>query len=992
MNTILTSGSSWCRWDPHIHAPGTVLNDQFGAQDPWATYLKRLENSTPVIRAIGVTDYYLLDTYKKIIEYKDQGRLPNIDLIFPNVELRLDIAAKSGFVNIHLLVNPDAENHIVELERVLSRFEFEAYGDTFNCHKDDLIRLGKMAGKPDDTSALEEGATQYKVSFNKLRDLYKKSDWMQNNVLVAVAGGKGDGTSGLQQASDAVIRQEIEKFAHIIFASSVAQREFWTGYRGVPKEQLVDRYDGCKPCLHGSDTHHPDTIGNPEYDRYCWVKGAPAFDTLKQACIDPEYRAFVGQEPPFGALPSKTISQISIENADWAKTNTVPLNAGLVAVIGARGSGKTALADMIATACDAVPLNIWEEENAQTPSFIGRAKSLLTGVSAKLTWANNDVDQRALDGSQSSASAAYPKARYLSQQFVEDLCSSAGMSDGLVKEIERVVFQAHSQQTTDDALNFTQLRTNKTFLYQQARNQEEQAITDLSGRIAEEIENESKVAQMSVDTVQRKDDIKKLTEDRGMLKLTATPEQVARHSSLAQAVEKKKTQINAFRKQRRMFEALQVNVASTRSNTAPELLRKAKDEFLESGLNDDQWSAFLLIFSGTVDDDLSGYIRWADQEIAKLQGAEIVNKDKSQTLIAANVDLDTLTFHLLNAELDRLSGFISTDQKIRQSYKVLTDKIAQETAALEIIEKRLTQARGAADRRKTLQGDRLDCYGRIFNAIVSEQKSLEDLYQPLLTKLAATDGTLSKLRFSVSRIVDVEKWGEFGEKNLFDRRKDGATKGVGSLTQLVRNTLVPAWQTGSETEVQAAMTAFMEVHLLYLLSHAPYSKAEQTDFRNWLNRFARWLFATDHITIRYEINYDGVDIRKLSPGTRGIVLLLLYLALDDQDDSPLIIDQPEENLDPKSVNDELVPLFIAAKTRRQVIIVTHNANLVVNTDADQIIIAEAGPHPAGGLPPITYKGGGLEKRSIREEVCKILEGGEPAFRERARRLRVNLER
>ncbi len=117
---------------------------------------------------------------------------------------------------------------------------------------------------------------------------------------------------------------------------------------------------------------------------------------------------------------------------------------------------------------------------------------------------------------------------------------------------------------------------------------------------------------------------------------------------------------------------------------------------------------------------------------------------------------------------------------------------------------------------------------------------------------------------------------------------------------------------------------------------------------------ARWLYSTGHIAVHYSVDYDGLDIRKLSPGTRGIVLLLLYLALDDADDRPLIIDQPEENLDPKSIFDELVGLFLAAKRKRQVIIVTHNANLVVNTDADQIIIASAGPNLTGQLPPITY--------------------------------------
>src|SRR3546814_3371427 len=74
------------------------------------------------------------------------------------------------------------------------------------------------------------------------------------------------------------------------------------------------------------------------------------------------------------------------------------------------------------------------------------------------------------------------------------------------------------------------------------------------------------------------------------------------------------------------------------------------------------------------------------------------------------------------------------------------------------------------------------------------------------------------------------------------------------------------------------------------------------------------------------------------------------------------------------------------------LMVTHNANLVINTDADQIIIAEAGPHPHNSLPPITYVSGGLENAEIRKMVCDILEGGAGAFQERARRLRVRLDR
>jgi len=87
---------------------------------------------------------------------------------------------------------------------------------------------------------------------------------------------------------------------------------------------------------------------------------------------------------------------------------------------------------------------------------------------------------------------------------------------------------------------------------------------------------------------------------------------------------------------------------------------------------------------------------------------------------------------------------------------------------------------------------------------------------------------------------------------------------------------------------------------------------------------------------------------------------------------------------------KLVPLFKEVKNRRQIIIVTHNANLVVNTDADQVIIAKAGAHTPGNLPQISYQSGGLENNDIRKGVCEILEGGEEAFKERAKRLRVTI--
>jgi hypothetical protein len=185
------------------------------------------------------------------------------------------------------------------------------------------------------------------------------------------------------------------------------------------------------------------------------------------------------------------------------------------------------------------------------------------------------------------------------------------------------------------------------------------------------------------------------------------------------------------------------------------------------------------------------------------------------------------------------------------------------------------------------------------------------------------------------------------------------------------------------------MEAFRARYVDRLREQAKVTRQEDPDgYWAWSADVSHWLMATEHIKVEYGIEYEGASIERLSPGTRGIVLLLLYVSIDRSDDRPLIIDQPEENLDPKSVFDELVWRFGEVRHRRQVIVVTHNANLVVNTDADQVIVAEATPNDAGELPSFRYTSGGLENPHVREAVCRILEGGAPAFRERARRLRV----
>lgn len=124
-----------------------------------------------------------------------------------------------------------------------------------------------------------------------------------------------------------------------------------------------------------------------------------------------------------------------------------------------------------------------------------------------------------------------------------------------------------------------------------------------------------------------------------------------------------------------------------------------------------------------------------------------------------------------------------------------------------------------------------------------------------------------------------------------------------------------------------------------------------------------------------KITYDGKELDKLSVGQRGTVYLCLKLATDAFS-KPIIFDQPEDDLDNEFIMNELIDIFKELKKYRQIVIVSHNANLVVNADAEQVIIAN------NKKEKLSYKSGSIENPFIIEGVCDVLEGGKDAFEKR----------
>ena len=156
------------------------------------------------------------------------------------------------------------------------------------------------------------------------------------------------------------------------------------------------------------------------------------------------------------------------------------------------------------------------------------------------------------------------------------------------------------------------------------------------------------------------------------------------------------------------------------------------------------------------------------------------------------------------------------------------------------------------------------------------------------------------------------------------------------------------------------------------------SEAVQATFRNCLTPSKRRALAALHCSDLYRLELGMDDgshrpLEDLSGGQR--VSLLLSLLLETNDERPLVIDQPEDELDNRFLFETLLPALKRLKGRRQIIVATHNANIVVNGDADQVIQLEATANRG-----YIAHAGAIEEPSVRDAIVRTVDGGDEAFR------------
>ncbi len=163
------------------------------------------------------------------------------------------------------------------------------------------------------------------------------------------------------------------------------------------------------------------------------------------------------------------------------------------------------------------------------------------------------------------------------------------------------------------------------------------------------------------------------------------------------------------------------------------------------------------------------------------------------------------------------------------------------------------------------------------------------------------------------------------------------------------------------------------------------------------------LFSTNFFTLNYDLEYEGDDFKKMSDGKKAFVVLKLLLDFNDKN-CPILIDQPEDDLDNRAIYKDLVQYLRKKKKLRQIIVATHNPNIVVGADSELVICANQHgeknvnngekkfQYVTGSLehtfPRIQGKDEILECQGTREHVCEVLEGGNTAFKLREKKYSI----
>lgn len=901
-------GSEWRKWDLHVHSPESAFSNQFGGatiDEKWNNYLDCLERLND-ISVVGVTDYFSVEGYIKAKMFKDQGRLQNIDLLLPNIELRLDHNTREGkAINIHVIFHPSVIERVKDV--FLSNLKFTCRENDYSCTREDLIRLGRLYVGNDsleETAAFREGANQSKVSVDHLRDVLAKNKEFLGKHLIISPNSSGDGNSGLREENLKALREELYRLAHCIFSANPNDRKYFLGQGVDTKDEIVRKYKTLKPCIHGSDAHSLEKICVPDDERFTWIKADPTFEGLKQILFEPEDRVLIQKEHPALEHPKAHFSSLKVhgnifdDDKPCFQECSIPLNPNLVTLIGGRGTGKSLLLDVM--------FRTFHEPSTSG----GASRNRLARIGKPyfgIVLTKSDGEDTPFCREDDVFSFDYLHVRQGEVKDIAENKRELGESIkkllGFVQNDSRFLLSKHISSLNRDHDEI------QTWLEEK----------DPENQLVHSVEYQAK----------RKNSLQNL---KDMITTTETKEKISSfsaNSSLIGKLNKAKNESAYFREDLKSTEhRLNQQIASL----------NAKDIGIDLTISDVNFSI--------VHDQLVNYNDTIDEKITKLNES---NAAISDDLLAKGIKGD-------------ISGLLDKVNEYQQGIEYCDSMLEEITASKSKLESKCRQRVSFAHDVILSIEEELESFGKKFAEISEGRSGMTEEHKEIIQDLLKNIEIKGELLFDQNVFFD-------GLKDFFDGRKirKETLKDVFSISD------------GDDYFALILNAPILKVQEDRFQSLTEFSSETDWFLRKNIYDFYNYLYSEDsrknYLQVVPSIKYFGKDPEQLSVGQRGTFYVCLKLATSAFL-TPFVFDQPEDDLDNAFIVEELEPIFRKIKKHRQVVIVTHNANLVVNSDAEQIIIA------SNEDEEISYKSGSLECPKIRKEVCRILEGGETAFKKR----------
>lgn len=1017
----ISRGAIWRQWDLHVHTPASFHwsgerfeNDLSSAASKKLVdeMIEAMNKAEPAVFAI--MDYWTFDGWFALKQRLSDADAPKLTKkVFPGIELRLSAPTEKR-LNAHVIFSDEiADQHLKDF---LANLKIERLDRSVS--KDALVDLARataadmLAKKGHKKEIVESDYADALLAGYKLAEV--KTESYKNAIAsvpneFAIGFMPYDTSDGLTEVK---WEQHYSYFLGLFESSPIFEsrnldlRTAFLCERTSTNHAWIDNFkhglkDIPRLVVAGSDAHcFVGAAGNDDKRGYgdfpsgkrTWIKADPTFHGLKQAILEPAKRSFIGDTPPKvqevesnktfyieSIEISKTVDKAGV--GQWLHGCDIPLNPDLVAVIGNKGSGKSALADVIAT--------LGNSKQSKHFSFLkkdrfwGKTGEPARHFTGTLTWRDESTESRPLNESPSEEKAEL--VRYIPQGYFEELCNEhvSGKSNAFEKELRSVIFSHASEEMRLGALDFDQLTE-----------QQEQSLRNRLGEYRKEL------ASTNADIVRIEEqlqpiELKKLT-DLLLLK----GKQIEEHDKLKPAEVAAPTEAMSPA-QKQAAEGLatatqQAEAARKRSQEiAGETTELAKRQKAIGNIRE-QLRLLQRSFDQAekaVSDDvkLLGFA-WTDLAAIEIKTAVLDQKSTELATKQGEIKIEAEKLaDILNAVTATQQGFTAKLNAPQQQYEAYQRQLGEwnkkrdeligsitEPETKVGLETRIEQIQELPQQLKDLEAKRLQLSEEIFDTLDAQRRARAELFKPvqdLIQKnvliredyrlqfqatLAASADAIADQLFALIKQTSGDFRGQDEAlatiRRLFDghdlNTKDGA---LGFIASLQEKVLAAAKASGSDVGIFSLLKKGQPATAVYDL-----------------------IFGLNFLEPRYSLLFQDTQIEQLSPGQRGALLLIFYL-LVDKGKTPIILDQPEENLDNETVFRLLVPVLSEAKKQRQIIMVTHNPNLAVVCDAEQIIHAK---FDRALDSTISYESGAIENTGLNEVVVTILEGTKPAFENR----------